>query len=108
MSLSLYEQETIINYNQGEAGATIFTYSKSLISRVEKLRKRLPDEVALLREEKTGAREYRVPKSWIKLNPERKLTAEEISRRKQQGRSSYAANWGLTEKEPDSDGAGTL
>ena len=33
MSLSLYEQETIINYNQGEAEATIFTYSKSLISR---------------------------------------------------------------------------
>lgn len=59
MSLSLYEQETIINYNQEERTAQIFTYSKALMARIEKLRKRLPDEVTLLREEPTGARAYR-------------------------------------------------
>ena len=90
MSLSPYERETIINYNQGEAEATIFTYSKSLISRVEKLRKRLPDEVALLREEKTGAREYRVPKSCIDIKIPRDLSPAERERLKRQGKEAYA------------------
>lgn len=83
MSLSLYEQETIISYNQGEAEATIFTYSKSLMPRVEKLRKRLPDEVALLREEKTGAREYRVPKSCIDIKIPPKYSPEELERKRE-------------------------
>ena len=90
MSLSLYEQETIINYNQEERTATIFTYSKSLVTRLEKLRKRLPDEVALLREEKTGAREYRVPKSCIDIKIPRDLSPAERERLKRQGKKAYA------------------
>lgn len=91
MSLSLYEQETIINYNQEERTAQIFTYSKALMARIEKLRKRLPDEVTLLREEPTGAREYRVPKSRIDIKIPRDLSAAERERLKRQGKEAYAA-----------------
>lgn len=35
MNLSSIEQETIINYNQGEAEATVFTYDKALIRKLE-------------------------------------------------------------------------
>ena len=34
MNLSSIEQETIINYNQGEAEATVFTYDKALIRKL--------------------------------------------------------------------------
>lgn len=39
-NLTKYEQETIINYNNEEKTASIFTYDRSLI---RKLDKRLPD-----------------------------------------------------------------
>ena len=42
MNLSSIEQETIINYNQGEAEATVFTYDKALIRKLERLREKNP------------------------------------------------------------------
>ena len=35
MSLSLYEQETIINYNQEDKTATCYTYDKALIRKLD-------------------------------------------------------------------------
>lgn len=90
MNLSNIEQETIINYNQGEAEATVFTYDKALIRKLERLREKNP-AVDLLREEKTGAREYRFPKRWLKVVPPRNLSAEEKERLKRQGKEAYAA-----------------
>ena len=90
MSLSLYEQETIINYSYADAEATIFTYDRALISRLDRYRKKNP-EIELLREEKTGAREYRVPKSWISVRPTLSISPEERERRKRQGKDAYAA-----------------
>lgn len=90
MNLSSIEQETIINYNQGEAEATVFTYDKALIRKLERLREKNP-AVELLREEKTGAKEYRFPKRWLKVVPPRELSAEEKERLKRQGKAAYAA-----------------
>ena len=98
MNLYSIEQETIINYNQGEAEATVFTYDKALIRKLERLREKNP-VVDLLREEKTGAREYRFPKRWLKVVPPRELSAEEIERRRQQGKASFATNWNRKEKD---------
>lgn len=36
MNLTKYEQETIINYNNEEKTASIFTYDKSLIRKLDK------------------------------------------------------------------------
>lgn len=84
MSLSPYERETIINYSYADAEATIFTYDRALISRLDRYRKKNP-EIELLREEKTGAREYRVPKSWISVRQPPALSAAERERIKNQG-----------------------
>lgn len=89
MNLSNIEQETIINYNQGEAEATVFTYDKALIRKLERLREKNP-AVELLREEKTGAREYRFPKRWLKVVPPRNLSEEEKERLRRQGKAAYA------------------
>ena len=98
MNLSNIEQETIINYNQGEAEATVFTYDKALIRKLERLREKNP-VVDLLREEKTGAREYRFPKRWLKVVPPRELSAEEIERRRHHGKATFATNWNRKEKD---------
>lgn len=65
MGLTKYEQETIINYNNGERVATIFTYDKALI---RKLDKRLPEmsDMSLVRRGDDFA-EYTLPKKWIRV-----------------------------------------
>lgn len=65
MALSLYEKETIINYNEAESEANIYTASPAMKKRLEKL-----GEV----HETNGGWEINVPKSWIKIAPPRKLT----------------------------------
>ena len=100
MNLPAIEQETVINYNQGEAEATIFTYDKALIRKLEGLRKKNP-AVVLLRVDETGAKEYRIQKRWIKIVPPRTFSAEEIERRRQQGKASFAANWKRQKEQND-------
>lgn len=87
MSLSPYERETIINYSYAGPEATIFTYDRALISRLDRYRKKNP-EIELLREEKTGAREYRIPKSWISVRQPPVLSADAAEEARQRGRAS--------------------
>lgn len=72
-SRSNYERETIINYNQADAEADVYTYDPALMRRLDKL---LADhsEIKKLREG-----EYLVPKKWVKVAPPRRqnLTPEQ-------------------------------
>ena len=43
MNLTKYEQETIINYNNEEKTASVFTYDKSLIRKLDKRLAEMPD-----------------------------------------------------------------
>lgn len=61
------------------------------MARIEKLRKRLPDEVTLLRDEPTGAREYRVPKSCIDIKIPPRLSEAESKRRSLQAVAAQQA-----------------
>jgi len=60
MRLSKYEKETIINFNQGEDTASIYTCSKAWIRHCEKVLKLKPTTVY------SYAREYEFPKAWIR------------------------------------------
>lgn len=75
MNLTKYEQETIINYNNEEKTASIFTYDKSLI---RKLDKRLAEmlDMKLIRRGKDFA-EYSLPKKWIKVAFPRQYSDEQ-------------------------------
>jgi hypothetical protein len=70
MRLSRLEQETIINFNQAEDTAYIYTCSKAWINHFEKVLKLKPTIV-----HEHHAREYECPKAWIRkpLKP-RKLS----------------------------------
>ena len=49
MNLSLYEQETIINYNEEEATASIYTHNRALIRKLDKFAQERPQECVVAR-----------------------------------------------------------
>lgn len=78
MSLSRYEQETIINYNEEEKEARIYTHNKAMRCRLEKLAQLRPEECRIERTSEDGkAADFVVPKAWIKIRPKRILSTEE-------------------------------
>lgn len=72
------EQETIINYNEEEKTASIFTFNVALKHKLVKLAEKLPDEC---KEADTvcpeSAVEYIVPKRWIKVSPPKRISEEQ-------------------------------
>lgn len=74
-NLTKYEQETIINYNNEEKTASIFTYDKSLIRKLDKRLSEYPD-IKVVRRGDDWA-EYNLPKKWIKVGFPRQLSDEQ-------------------------------
>lgn len=80
MALTSYERETIINYNQGEDTASVYTYDPRLVNRMTKLAQERPNECKPLKVgEIENYGEWIVPKSWITVRPpmKRNLTDEQ-------------------------------
>ena len=75
MKLTRYEQETVINYNEEESTASIYTHNRALRRKLEKLSADRPEDCRLYRISRDGlAVEYCLPKSWVRINPPRKGT----------------------------------
>lgn len=83
MSNPLYsrlEQETVINYNEEETEARVYTFNKSLQNRLQKLTVERPDECRLDPDQRltgNGAAAFIVPKRWVKVAPPRKVIMTE-------------------------------
>lgn len=90
MNLTKYEQETIINYNNEEKTASIFTYDKSLI---RKLDKRLAEssDIKLIRRDEDFA-EYSLPKKWIKVSFPRQYSDEQRAEMAERMRAARSMN----------------
>lgn len=71
------EQETIINFNEAEAAAVIYTHNAALCRKLEGLADQRPGETKRGRSFPDGGREYIVPKRWVKVNASRILTEEQ-------------------------------
>lgn len=71
------EQETIINYNEAEATATIYTHNGALIRKLEALADQRPEDAKRGRSFPDGGREFTVPKRWVKVNAGPILTDEQ-------------------------------
>ena len=69
-TISKCEQETIINYNNEESEANIFTYDRRLITKLKKAGVELQDM------NNDGSYSCKVPKKWIKVSPTRKVSDE--------------------------------
>lgn len=88
LSLTKYEQETIINYNQEEKTASVYTCDMALIRRLDKLCQNYTEITV----SKGGiqSKEYTFPKRWIKIRAPRQLSDE------QRGKLAERASANLT------------
>ncbi|MCD7886486.1 MAG: hypothetical protein LUG44_02550 [Clostridiales bacterium] len=86
MNLTKQEQETIIRFDEAEATASVFTFNRALLNKLEKLTTERPDDCKLEREFPSGAVEYTVPKRWVKITPPRRLSAEQLEAMRERGR----------------------
>lgn len=77
MSISRLEQETIINFNEAESTATVYTHNGALVRKLEGLADQRPGEVKRGRVFPDGGREYTIPKRWVKVNASRILSEEQ-------------------------------
>ena len=67
MELTKYEQETIINYNEGEDTASVYTHDKKLRKKLEGLALKYPDRITLARAYPNGAADFTVPKRCVSI-----------------------------------------
>lgn len=75
MKLTRAEQETIINFNEEEKTASVYTHNSSIRRRLDQLFKTRFDEMKLVRSSEDYA-EYIVPKKWIKISPPKQMSDE--------------------------------
>ena len=73
MSLTKYEQETIISFNKEEKVAYIFTYEKTWQEHLERKLKLKP-----VMKNSWGGREYEIPKDRIKMPRAKKKVDKEM------------------------------
>lgn len=95
MNLSLYEQETIINYNEAETTASVCTHNRALIRKLDKLAQERPGDCHREKTSHDGkAVDFIIPKSWVKVSPPRVASeAQKAASRKaaEKGRLSLAS-----------------
>jgi hypothetical protein len=88
--LTSYEKETIINYNNEEHTAQVFTYHRALQNKLNKLIDTNPD-ISVLRQGDEWT-EYIVPKTWIKVSPLRQVNYTDEQRAAMAERLAAARN----------------
>lgn len=72
MNLSLYERETIINFNEADSTASVYTHNKALIRKLDKLAQERPSDCHREKTSHEGkAVDFSIPKGWIKIKPPR-------------------------------------
>ncbi len=68
------EKETIINFNEAEPEAEVYTHNRALQRKLDKLCRERPDEVKISRCSVDSSKTYLVPKVFIKVTSTRKLS----------------------------------
>jgi len=73
MSLTRYERETIINFNEEDDDVSVYTRSKTMMTKMDKLVKKFPDTFKINEEFEEG-REYICHKKYVSIRPPRALS----------------------------------
>ena len=77
MSLSGIEQETIVNFNEAETSASVYTFNGSFKKKLRVLSEDFPQDVICERIDEYGGATYSMPKKWIKINAPKILSEEQ-------------------------------
>lgn len=87
MKLSRYEQETIINFNEEEMMASVYTHNAKLKEKLKKMEASFPDDCSFVSKNSAGGVSYQISKKLISV---RMPYSEE--RRKKDRERALAAN----------------
>ena len=82
MMLSKYEQETIINFNEEDDFADVYTHNLKLIQKLEKIAKEFPEECIFKTKNEYGGYRFSVSKRLVGIHlPHTKAWRERMSQR---------------------------
>lgn len=95
--LTKHEQETIINFNEAEATASVYTYNQALQRKLKRLARERPQECVLDEaRDYSGALVCTIPKRWVRITPTRILSeAQKTVLEKARMAANSAARAGL-------------
>lgn len=82
MKLSRYEQETIVNYNEGEQTAIVYTRDKAVMRKLDTLVADFPDIYSLTKQDEVS-KTYFFPKLYINYRKPRAISTEQRERARQ-------------------------
>ncbi|MDE6590268.1 MAG: hypothetical protein K2K53_08030 [Oscillospiraceae bacterium] len=74
MKLTRIEQETIINFNEAERTASVYTHNEALKTRLLGLCRDYPAQVRQTAANRWGGLTFELPKKWLKVSPPRVLS----------------------------------
>lgn len=74
MKLSNYEKETIINFNEEDKTASVYTHNAALQVRLAALCGSHPALVRQTADNEHGGQTFELPKKWLKITPPRQLS----------------------------------
>lgn len=74
MKLSNIEKETVINFNEGERMASVYTHNEALKRQLSELCRTHPEQVRQTAANGWGGVTFELPKKWLKVSPPRVLS----------------------------------
>ncbi|MCI9069017.1 MAG: hypothetical protein HFI65_10270 [Lachnospiraceae bacterium] len=74
MKLSKIEQETIINFNEAEGTASVYTHNEALKRQLSELCRTHPEQVRQADANRWGGLSFELPKKWLKVSSPRVLS----------------------------------
>ena len=74
MKLTKIEQETIINFNEAEHTASVYTHNVALKNQLLALCRTHPGQVRQTAANRWGGLTFELPKKWLKVSPPRVLS----------------------------------
>ena len=74
MKLSNIEKETVINFNEAERTASIYTHNETLKRQLLELCQTHPAQVRQTAANRWGGLTFELPKKWLKVSPPRVLS----------------------------------
>lgn len=93
MTISRYEQETIINFNAAEQTATIYTRDKTIMRRLDALVIEYPDHYRLIGVTDID-KTYEMPKSFVSYRKPRRLSDEQRNAARERMKKLFSASDG--------------
>lgn len=88
MTLSKYERETIVNFNEGDEFASVYTHNKKLLRKLSEYAENSPD--CRLKKVGEGFAEYSIPKRWVKVRMPRLRTEEQRREQSERARANLS------------------